>query len=144
MIPQDRITPDLVKELSPNEIFVFGSNRAGRHGAGAAKLAKNRFGAEYGVGRWMTGQCYAIPTKDFKLNVMPLEAIQAEVEIFSQFTRRRMDRIFLVTELGCGLAGYRPEEIAPMFSWAIEQENISLPLRFWEIILKNRDNERIN
>lgn len=144
MIPQHRITPDIVISLEEDQIFVFGSNLAGRHGAGAAKLAKSRFGAEYGVGRWMTGQCYAIPTKNFQLKTQPIEKIEAEIKIFSQFTRRRTDRVFLVTEIGCGLAGYRPEEIAPLFDWAVEQENISLPLRFWEIILKNRDNERIN
>lgn len=144
MIPEHRVTPERVTSLEEDQIFVFGSNLAGRHGAGAAKLAKGRFGAEYGVGKWMTGRCYAIPTKDSLLRTQTIKAIEAEVKIFAQFTMRRMDKIFLVTELGCGLAGYQPEEIAPLFDWAIEQENISLPLRFWEIILKNRDNERIN
>jgi hypothetical protein len=144
MIPQHRITPANVTALESDQVFVFGSNIAGKHGAGAAKLAKARFGAKQGVGRWMTGQCYAIPTKDFWLRTQSLEEIAEEVSIFAEFSGRRTDKRFIVTEIGCGLAGYKPEQIAPMFSWAIGQENILLPFRFWEIILKNRNNEGID
>ncbi len=100
---------------SPPTIFVFGSNLAGRHGKGAARHARLRCGAVYGVGVGHTGNAYAIPTKDEKLHTLTLDRIQAYVDEFLQFACAHPDLIFQVTRVGCGLAGYKDEQIAPMF-----------------------------
>lgn len=106
-------------------IFVFGSNQAGRHGRGAALEAKHRWGAEYGVGEGRTGCAYAIPTKDRHLSVRPLEAIALSVTMFLSYARSHPELTFEVTAIGTGLAGYKPEQIAPMFKGA--PENCQLP-----------------
>lgn len=98
-----------------NEIFVFGSNLAGRHGAGAALYAKKYYGAQYGQGRGLQGQSYAIPTKGPKLEVLPLTMIEMYVKEFLHFAQNNPRLIFNVTRIGCGLAGYTNEQIAPMF-----------------------------
>lgn len=98
-----------------NEIFVFGSNLAGRHGAGAAKHAAMRYLAERGVGVGRTGYAYAIPTKDRQLKVLPLEEILPHVQTFLGYARAHPDLRFYVTRIGCGLAGYADSDIAPMF-----------------------------
>ena len=121
---------DYITHLKPNEIFVFGSNLSGIHGAGAAKVAFKLFGAEYGIGEGMTGQCYAIPTKDAKLRTRPLDEIYDAVIRFLNTAKRRKDLTFLVTPIGCGLAGYKPEQIAPMFATAIHMDNVVLPKEF--------------
>lgn len=134
---KDRITPENITKLSDNEIFVFGSNKSGRHGAGAAKLAHQRFGADWGVGVGITGECYAIPTKDYGIcRTLKINEIKPYVDDFIEFAKNNNDFIFLVTEIGCGLAGYRPEEITPLFVNAKDIENIHLPIRFWNEILK--------
>lgn len=97
------------------EIFVFGSNEAGRHGAGAAKAAKIQFGAVYGVGRGPTGQSYAIPTKDKDLRTLSLEKIEKSVNDFLDYARLYPEKTFFVTRIGCDLAGYKNEDVAPMF-----------------------------
>ena len=102
------------------EVFVFGSNLAGIHGAGAAKIATAKFGAEYGRGSGFQGLSYAIPTKGFNLEVLPLHTIQHDIE---EFVRRTNDGFtltygYFVTRVGCGLAGYSDAEIAPMFKGA--------------------------
>lgn len=96
-------------------IFVFGSNLAGRHGAGAALEARHKWDAEYGVGRGRTGDAYAIPTKDAHLQTLPLMDIALEVVEFIRYARNNPDLPFLVTRIGCGLAGYTNEQIAPLF-----------------------------
>jgi hypothetical protein len=135
VIPKHRITPGQVNALNEGQIFVFGSNLAGRHGAGAAKYACDRFEAVYGVGQGPAGRCYAIPTKDRQIRTLSLNLIADYVKTFASYTAET-NRTFLVTEIGCGLAGYEPRHIAPMFGWAIDQENIHLPFRFWEFLLK--------
>lgn len=97
------------------EIFVFGSNLAGRHGKGAALTAKKKYGAESGVGVGRTGNSYAIPTKDGDLKVLDLNTIHIFVSEFILYAKRNPDLTFRVTNIGCGLAGYKPEQIAPMF-----------------------------
>lgn len=99
-------------------IFVFGSNLAGRHGKGAALEAKKKYGAVYGQGWGRQGNSYAIPTKGYKLEVLPLKNIRCHVEQFLEYASRHQDCDFLVTNIGCGLAGYLPEQIAPMFKGA--------------------------
>jgi len=96
-------------------IFVFGSNRAGIHGLGAARDAYRFHGAKQGVGIGITGNSYAIPTKDENLKTLPLETIRRSVEAFLQVAETHQDCIFYVTPIGCGLAGYTIEQIAPMF-----------------------------
>jgi hypothetical protein len=109
-------------------IFVFGSNTAGRHGKGAALEARQKWGAIYGQGDGRQGDSYAIPTKDEVLHTLPLRAISGSVFRFIIYAHDHPDLIFEVTEIGCGLAGYRPEQIGPMFRGA--PENVHLPASF--------------
>jgi len=112
----------------PREIFVFGSNLAGRHGKGAALAALKEHGAIYGQGFGLQGNSYAIPTKDERLRVLPLYAICDYVDQFVQFADERGDLTFRLTPIGCGLAGYKPEQIAPFFRDA--PANVILPKVF--------------
>lgn len=96
-------------------IFVFGSNLAGRHGGGAAKVAREQYGAQYGVGIGRTGNCYALPTKDRHVRTMSKTAIRVFVGDFLKHAAAHPDETFQVTQIGCGLAGYTPKDIAPMF-----------------------------
>jgi len=96
-------------------IFVFGSNMLGRHGAGAALEAHNKWGAVYGIPCGRTGNAYAIPTKDYNMETMPLFIIRVDVAVFLEYARNNPEEWFLVTRIGCGLAGYKNEDIAPMF-----------------------------
>lgn len=100
------------------EIFVFGSNLAGRHGAGAALFAKQHHGAVYGQGNGFQGCSYAIPTKDIHLRPLPLETIKFYVDVFIGLAGEHADFKFKVTRIGCGLAGYKDSDIAPMFKQA--------------------------
>lgn len=106
-------------------IFVFGSNLAGRHGKGAALWAKEKCGVVYGVGVGRTGNSYAIPTKDAKLNSLPLDIIRKFVGEFLQYAQEHPELEFFVTRVGCGLAGYTDQDIAPMFAGA--PKNCTLP-----------------
>lgn len=128
-----RISSDRITELKENEIFVFGSNLEGRHGGGAALLAYRKWGAVWGQGVGLQGQCYGIPT----MHGGP-EKIKPYVDEFIEFARNHKELKFLVTEIGCGIAGFSPEDIAPLFVQAIDVENIYLPKRFVEVIEKYR------
>ncbi len=107
--------PEQWEVARPPTIFVFGSNLAGRHGKGAALFARQRRGAVPGEGVGLHGTSYAIPTKDERLKPLPLGAIKAFVEDFKAFARQHPEMTFEVTPIGCGLAGYTPEQIGPMF-----------------------------
>ena len=124
-------TPERITELRPNEIFVFGSNLAGAHGGGAARLAYNRFGAIMGQGVGLQGQSYAIPTMQGGV-----ETIKPYVDEFIEFARQHPEYHFLVTQIGCGIAGFIPMEIAPLFEDALDVENIILPKAFVEVIAR--------
>lgn len=127
----NRITPDFITTLGENEIFVFGSNLSGRHGAGAARTAI-QWGAEWGKASGIQGRTYAIPTKDASvLRTLSIEEIRPWVEYFIGFAKSHPDKIFLVTEIGCGLAGLKPSDVAPLFLGAKDLDNIHLPARFW-------------
>ena len=115
-------TPERITELKPNEIFVFGSNLAGAHSGGAARLAYNRFGAIWGQGVGLQGQSYAIPTMQGGV-----ETIKPYVDEFIRFAKQHLEQKFLVTKIGCGIAGFKVDEIAPLFYHAIDSENIVLP-----------------
>lgn len=129
-----RTTPEKIVSLKKNEIFVFGSNEAGIHGAGAAKLAWEEFGAELRVGFGETGRTFAIPTKDRRIETLPLPKIEAYVNKFIEHADQNPDKIYLVTEIGCGLAGYKPINIAPMFLPALKLDNVILPQSFLNIL----------
>jgi hypothetical protein len=118
-------TPERISELKENEIFVFGSNLDGLHGGGTARLAYERFGAIWGQGVGLQGQCYAIPTMHGGV-----DAIKPYVDEFIAFAESHPDLKFLVTRIGCGIAGFRDEEIAPLFQNALEVENVILPKEF--------------
>ena len=132
-----RETPDNITDLKENEVFVFGSNKAGTHGAGAARLARLKFNAMIGVGVGFTGSCYAIPTKDFMIQTMPVRDIRRFVKNFVRSAKLRSHLKFYVTRIGCGLAGYTPADIAPLFLEAIDLKNVYLPRDFWVEIFKN-------
>ena len=127
-------TSERISELRENEIFVFGSNLAGAHGGGAAWLAYNRFGAVWGEGVGMHGRTYAIPTMQGGV-----DTIKPYVDDFILFAKEHKELTFLVTRIGCGIAGFRNEEIAPLFKDAICVENIILPKEFVENILSDGD-----
>lgn len=114
------------------EIFVFGSNEAGRHGRGAAKAAREHHGAVYGQGQGLQGESYAIPTKDRQIKTLPLDKIRFYVARFIDCAKYRPDLTFRLTPIGCGLAGYKPAQIAPMFRDA--PANVILPEEFRVIL----------
>lgn len=126
-----RISPRFIESLRENEIFVFGSNLAGVHGAGAAKTAL-KLGAVMGQASGLQGQTYAIPTKDANIKEpLNLVKIESYISDFITFAKDNQHLTFLVTEVGCGLSGLLPSLIAPFFKEAVEVPNIHLPLRFW-------------
>ncbi len=127
----NRTTPEKITKLGENEIFVFGSNGDGIHGKGAAKDAL-KFGAVKGVGYGHKGQTFAIPTKYKPYEKMPIYEIRAYVSLFLDFAEANDWLTFLVTPIACGLAGYTPEQIAPLFKDA--PENVHLPASFWKVI----------
>ena len=124
----DRVTPNRIETLQPNEIFVFGSNAAGMHGGGAAAQAMSKFGAVWGQGEGLQGQSYAIPTMEGIDNMR--EAIQR----FIDFADSHPDMRFLVTRVGCGIAGYTDRDVAQMFRPCIKLENVALPESFWRFL----------
>lgn len=121
------------------KIFVFGSNVAGRHGAGSALEAARSYGAKYGVGEGPTGTAYAIPTKDAQLMTLPLSEIEVAVSRFLDYAIEHPEHSFHVVRIGCGLAGYRDIDIAPMFCDA--PTNVDLPPDWYELI---RQTKQIN
>lgn len=120
-----RFTPGRITRLAENEIFVFGSNLDGFHAGGAARVAANEFGAIWGQGVGLQGKSYAIPTMHGGV-----EAIKPYVDEFISFARQHRELTFLVTRIGCGIAGFRDEEMAPLFAAVIDDENVILPRSF--------------
>ncbi len=126
-----RFTPENITKLEENEIFIFGSNLAGRHGAGAAKVAKDKFDAVYGIGKGLTGRCYAFPTKDKYIKTLPINLLKEEFidlftccEDFPEYT-------FLLTKVGCGLAGHSVKDIVGCFKDLPIPANLVMPAEFW-------------
>ena len=124
-IERPDFTPDYITELKPDEVFVFGSNLAGMHGGGAAYIAFKQFGAVMGCGVGLRGQSYAIPTMQGGV-----ETIKPYVDDFIAFTKDHPELFFYVTRIGCGIAGFRDKEIAPLFKEAHGLENVCLPESF--------------
>lgn len=129
MTEDSRITPQYITSLREGEIFVFGSNKEGMHGGGAARIAYEEFGAEWGVGVGMTGQCYAIPTMDGRIDI-----IRKHVDDFTAYAKEHQELTFLVTRIGCGIAGWHDSEIAPLFKEASALDNVTLPEEFWNAL----------
>ena len=138
--PDNRITPDHINRLGANEIFVFGSNEQGLHYGGAAKAALENFGAIMGQGNGLQGKSYAIPS------MSGLGVMGEYVKEFCEFAKAHSEKRFLVTEIGCGIAGYSIGEVAPLFECCRDVDNITLPASFWDIIgepsVKEYDLER--
>ena len=121
------------------EIFVFGSNLAGRHGKGAALFARQKHGAIYGQGVGLQGSSYGIPTKDASIKTLPLSDINKYVKDFIAFADKNNNLQFMVTPIGCGLAGYTQEQIAPMFSECLLLNNVQLPEEFLAVLSKEKE-----
>lgn len=124
-IERPACTPDFITELRPDEIFVFGSNLAGMHGGGAAYVAWRKFGAIMGQGVGLQGQSYGIPTMHGGV-----DTIKPYVDEFIDFAQAHPEMFFYVTRIGCGIAGFHDEEIAPLFTAAQNVPNICLPESF--------------
>lgn len=125
----ERTTPERIDRLAPGQVFVFGSNLQGFHGGGAAAYAYSHFGAVWGEGVGLHGQSYAIPTMQGGV-----DTIKPYVDQFIEFAAQHPDLTFLVTPIGCGIAGFVPEEIAPLFAGAVALRNVWLPRVFWKIL----------
>lgn len=128
-IERPDFTPDYITELKADEVFVFGSNLAGMHGGGAAYVAWRQFGAVMGCGVGLRGQSYAIPTMQGGV-----ETIKPYVDEFISFSGQHPELFFYVTRIGCGIAGFRDKEIAPLFSEALHRNNICLPETFVKVL----------
>lgn len=128
----ERITPNIIKRLEVNQVFTFGSNRQGRHGKGAALVARTKFGAIYGQSKGLQGQSYAIVTKELRKDYDPvtLDEIKQGIDNFIIFAKENTHLTFYVVELGCNLAYFTVEEIAPLFKSATRLKNVYLPQRF--------------
>lgn len=119
-------TPDTISSLKSDEIFVFGSNLHGHHGGGAARAACKKFGAIWGQGVGLQGQSYAIPTMQGGV-----ETIKPYVDQFIEFAKEHTELFFYVTRIGCGIAGFKDSDMAPLFREAIGIKNVCLPKSFW-------------
>jgi hypothetical protein len=130
-----KYTPENITHLEPNQIFCYGANELFRHGAGAAKLAL-KWGAKHGKAG-LVGQTYGIPTKDKKIQTLPLDKIQVHVHDFLALAFSHPEYEFLVTAVGTGLAGYHARDIAPLFKTVKTTgvfENVILPEEFYKYI----------
>lgn len=126
-----KYTPEHITSLGKDEVFVFGSNLAGMHVGGAARVAYKHFGAVMGQGVGMQGQSYAIPTMQGGV-----ETIKPYVDEFIKLAREWDQTIFYVTRIGCGIAGFTDEQIAPLFAEAMDLYNVRLPESFVRVIEK--------
>ena len=124
-----RMTPDRIDHLQDGQIFVFGSNPMGNHNGGAACDALLYFGAVMGQGEGLQGWSYAIPSTD------GMDSLAKHVRTFIDFANRHPELTFLVTRIGCGVAGYTDQEVAPLFAGVVDMENVWLPKEFWVELL---------
>lgn len=130
-------TEDNITNLVGNQIFVFGSNESGRHGKGAAKTAL-KWGAKYGQAEGLQGRTYAIPTVNASISSsLSVDKIKVYVDRFVSFAKSHQDLHFLVTEIGCGLAGLTPKQVAPLFKEAAQLPNVSLPKKFIRLLSRS-------
>lgn len=136
--PVEKVTPERITSLKPNEIFVFGSNLKGLHAGGAARCALDNFGAQWGNGVGIQGQSYAIPTLTapggYGADMLSIPELKKYIDEFLNFAAQHRDLVFLVTPIGCGIAGFTPEEIAPLFKPALDMNNVTLPQSFLDVL----------
>lgn len=125
---EQRITPARISSLMENEIFVFGSNALGQHMGGAARQAVQQFGAIMGVGHGIQGSSYAINT------MSGIPDMKKDIKDFEEYATSHPEQRFLVTAIGCGIAGYTPEQVAPLFKGCRDISNVTLPEEFWYYI----------
>ena len=125
-------TSENISKLKQNEVFVFGSNKAGNHVGGAARVAVEKFGAIMGHGEGLQGQSYAIPTLDEQMDKVSTEELTRSVRRFADYTRYNTDKVFYVTKIGCGIAGFSVEEIVEVFKSVSFGDNVVLPQEFGE------------
>ena len=128
-----KYTPDFITKIESDEVFVFGSNLQGMHGGGAARIAYDRFGAVWGKGVGLQGRTYAIPTMHGGV-----PEIKPYVDDFIEFAKNNTDKFFYVTRIGCGIAGFDDEDIAPLFRAALTLKNVSLPKSFADVLESNK------
>ena len=131
LLSETRTIPDMITMLSGRDVFVFGSNLQGQHHGGAARIAHEKFGAEWGVGQGPTGECYAIPTMHGGI-----EDIKPYVDKFTKYARDHPEKRFLVTRVGCGIAGFRDEEMAPLFIEACRLTNVNFSKEWLAIFVE--------
>lgn len=132
---KQRITPKLITELDPNQIFVFGSNLSGIHGKGAAKIAHEKFGAEWGIGEGLTGNCYAFPTKAHDVKTpLTFKQMRNKMPAFWKAVKDNRDLDFFVTAVGTGYSRNSPTQMALLFSQAFLFDNVFLPKEWWRIL----------
>ena len=124
----NRVTSSCIEELQPGEIFVFGSNLEGQHGGGAALWAYKKWGAIWGQGEGLQGKSYAIPTME------GIAEMSEAIRRFTSFAAEHHELRFLVTRVGCGVAGYSVSQIAPLFKECVPLENVALPSDFWDVL----------
>ena len=130
----NRTTPEHIRNLKPNQIFVFGSNKAGRHGKGAAKTALG-WGAKFGQASGIQGRTYGIPTKNASITkTLKLEEIQRYVTEFINYAKQHPDKTFLVTEIGCGLAKLKVKDVA-LIGFKLPVVTTSIPITSWLVVL---------
>lgn len=125
-----RYTPENITTIQPNEIVVFGSNNLGAHAGGVAKYAKENWGAIDGQPIGLQGDCYGIITTSFTSDIITKEFIELQISLLYSFALVRPDLLFLVTKIGCGIAGYKVEDIASLFQKHHKPNNIILPQEF--------------
>ncbi|MDD2191535.1 MAG: hypothetical protein PHO12_03205 [Bacteroidales bacterium] len=123
-------TPENIKKLKENEVFVFGSNESGIHAGGAARIAFEDFGAVWGVGYGLEGQTFALPTKDKEIITLPLPKVKTYLKDFIQFVYHNPQLKFYLTKIGCGLAGFTIEEIKTILWEVIEEFETKDPIRY--------------
>ena len=124
-----RVTPEHIDHLNNGQVFVFGSDSQGLHNGGAAKAALTKFGAKMGQGEGFQGQSYAIPSME------GLATLASNIRTFITFAREHPELTFLVTRIGCGTAGYKVSQVAPLFVGAVDVENVWLPMDFWKELI---------
>ena len=125
-----RVTPNNIQILDPRQVFVFGSNADGKHYGGAARLANEKFGA-------IMGQSFGLQGQSFGINSMSgLNGLKWQIVMFIEFAKMTPEKTFLVTEIGCGIAGFEPKDVAPFFKNCLDMENVFLPQRFIDELTK--------
>ncbi len=125
-----KYTPENITELKPNEVFVFGSNLAGNHAGGAARVAVEKFGAIMGVREGIQGQSYAIPTLDEDFRKVSIEALHYHIRAFSGFAKEHPNLTFYLTKVGLGIAGYTIEEMRDAIEGIEFSDNVIIPKEF--------------